>query len=835
MVWSQLDVTKPHVAYSCVGVFSLVFSLVSLFFKDRLFIGESTVAGIFGIIVGPHCLNWFNPLSWGNADSITLEISRILLCLQVFAVSVELPRKYMLKHWLSVTMLLVPVMIFGWLIIALFVWILIPGLNFPASLLMGGCITATDPVLSQSVVSGRFAQKLPGHLRNLLSCESGCNDGLAFPFVFLSLNLLIYPGRGGEIVKNWLCVTLLWECIFGSFLGVVIGFLGRKAIKFAESKHLIDRESLLAFYLVLAFTCAGFGSMLGIDDLLVSFFAGAAFAWDGWFATKTRESNVSNVIDVVLNYAYFVYLGSIIPWAEFNKSEIGLDVWRLIILSIVIIFLRRIPAVLLLKPLIPDIKSWHEAMFIGHFGPIGVGAVFACLTAKIQLQESILHEEVALGGSKSSRPKYWQTMACLWPITCFAIVTSIVVHGSSVAIFALGRHLNTVTLTVTSTTCRTVDNDNDPCLKSIPSLDKSGRSFSLQLVGSSGDLSNGQHTVRTSGAAATSSVGIRKRWTRSHEGDKQSSETFLMQELNLPGQEVARQKEAGAIGLALHRMDTDWQRPSNISSLINSAKKRFMGRAETVNVIYGLDKMVKDTENYHIDSAKTTRTSENYFQLDMINQSIANLTGGQNSPEQDKIVAYFSEVDSMTHLKSQEQLAHIAYTEDDQVIIENLQGEILECAKFRKGPCDAESSLYSPKSQGISLHGKGTREILSSPVETFHRIASETTKDSYFVYRVGNELIIEDQNGDILRHYKINFHKNDEAGHGRRRDKALTMALSSMRIKNKRKSSNLLNQDLALRQSDDDLADDEAETNDDEEEFEEEPNQTVSATKKHAD
>lgn len=833
MVWSQLDVTKPHVAYGCVGVFSLVFSLVSLFFKDRLFIGESTVAGIFGIIVGPHCLNWFNPLSWGNADSITLEISRILLCLQVFAVSVELPRKYMLKHWLSVTMLLVPIMISGWLIIALFVWILIPGLNFPASLLMGGCITATDPVLAQSVVSGRFAQKVPGHLRNLLSCESGCNDGLAFPFVFLSLNLLIYPGRGGEIIKNWLCITVLWECIFGSFLGVVIGFLGRKAIKFTESKHLIDRESFLAFYLVLAFMCAGFGSMLGIDDLLVSFFAGVAFAWDGWFATKTRESNVSNVIDVVLNYAYFVYLGSIIPWSEFNKSEIGLDIWRLIILSIVIIFLRRIPAVLLLKPLIPDIKSWHEAMFIGHFGPIGVGAVFACLTAKIQLEESIPHEEIALQGRKSSRSKYWQTVACLWPITCFAIVTSIVVHGSSVAIFALGRHLNTVTLNVTSTTGRTVGNDDDPWLKSIPSLAKCDRCFSLQHVRGSRDLSSGQHTVRTSGAAVISSVGIRKRWTRIHEEDTQSGETFLMQELNLLGQEVGRQKETGAMTLALHRVDPDRQRPSNILSLINSAKKRSMRRAETVNFIYGLDKIVKDTENHHVDSAKTTKTSEDYSQLDMINQGIPNLTGGQNPREQDKIVAYLSEVDNMAHLKSQEQLAHIAYTGDDQVIIENLQGEILECAKFRKGPCDAESSLYSSKSQGISLHGKGTRECLSSPVETFHRIANEITKDSYFVYKVGNELIIGDQYGDILRHYKINFHDNDEVGH--RRSKAVTMALSSIGIKNKRKSSNLLNQDLALRHSDDDLADDEAETNDDEEEFEEERNHTISATKKHAD
>lgn len=237
-IWEQLEVSKAHVAYACVGVFSSIFSLVSLYVKEKLYIGESTVAGIFGLIVGPVCLNWFNPLKWGNSDSITLEITRIVLCLQIFAVAVELPRKYMLKHWVSVTMLLLPVMTAGWLIIGLFVWILIPGLNFSASLLISACITATDPILAQSVVSGKFAQRVPGHLRNLLSAESGCNDGMAFPFLFLSMNLILHPGNGREIVKDWICVTILYECLFGCLLGCFIGYVGRITIRFAEKKTL---------------------------------------------------------------------------------------------------------------------------------------------------------------------------------------------------------------------------------------------------------------------------------------------------------------------------------------------------------------------------------------------------------------------------------------------------------------------------------------------------------------------------------------------------------------------------------------------------------------------
>jgi len=47
-----------------------------------------------------------------------------------------------------------------------------------------------------------------------------------------------------------------------------------------DFRALIDRESFLSFYFVLAIFCAGVGTLLGTDDLLVSFAAGCAFTWE---------------------------------------------------------------------------------------------------------------------------------------------------------------------------------------------------------------------------------------------------------------------------------------------------------------------------------------------------------------------------------------------------------------------------------------------------------------------------------------------------------------------------------------------------------------------------
>lgn len=480
MGWDQLGIDDAHLAYAIIGTFTMIFSVVSLFVKEKLYIGEATVATICGLIVGPHCLKWFTPDTWGNTDYITLELSRVCLVIQIFAVAVELPKKYIWKHALSVFYLLFPIMAFGWLISSLFIWALIKDLRWKEGLVMAACITATDPVLASAVVGkGRFSQRLPTHLRNLLSAESGCNDGMAFPFTFISLNLILHYGNAGEICKEFFVITVLYECMTGICLGIVIGWGGRILIKFAEKRQLIDRESFLAFYLVLALMCAGFGTIIGVDDLLAAFAAGTAFSWDGWFAKETEESHVSNVIDLLLNTSFFVYFGSVVPWADFNNKDIGLDVWRLIVIAILILLFRRIPAMLILSPLVPDIRNWREALFCGHFGPIGVGAVYMSLIARAELESggpSPLRKE---DWPQKGQPN-WLAVQTIWPVCSFLIISSIVVHGSSLFVFFLGKHVSNLSITINSTT--TAGDESHMWISRLPGIGDNGRTISISRV-----------------------------------------------------------------------------------------------------------------------------------------------------------------------------------------------------------------------------------------------------------------------------------------------------------------------------------------------------------------
>jgi sodium/hydrogen antiporter len=61
----------------------------------------------------------------GIGDNITQEATRIIVGVQVFAVGIELPKKYMKGHWRSIGVLLRPAMATGWIISALIIYFIL--------------------------------------------------------------------------------------------------------------------------------------------------------------------------------------------------------------------------------------------------------------------------------------------------------------------------------------------------------------------------------------------------------------------------------------------------------------------------------------------------------------------------------------------------------------------------------------------------------------------------------------------------------------------------------------------------------------------------------------
>jgi sodium/hydrogen antiporter len=249
-----------------------------------------------GITFSPYATNLIKPLEYAggiaeNLETITFYFSRLVLGVQLVLAGVQLPSRYLWTEWRSLSILLGPGMCVMWLSASFLIWGMVPNLSFVHALACGACVTPTDPVLSNSIVKGKFADaNIPKPLQKIIIAESGANDGLGYPFLFLALYLVKYTGDGGagqtggaaKAMGYWFGDTWCYTIILSVIYGVTVGWIAKELLHFAEEKKFVDRESFLVFAITLALFIVGTCGMIGSDDVLACFIAGNAFTWDDW-------------------------------------------------------------------------------------------------------------------------------------------------------------------------------------------------------------------------------------------------------------------------------------------------------------------------------------------------------------------------------------------------------------------------------------------------------------------------------------------------------------------------------------------------------------------------
>lgn len=324
-------------------------SPISIFF---LIILLSVISLLAGVIFSPHATNIVKPLEYTgsqeNLNVVTLCFTRLVLGVQLFLAGVQLPSRYLLREWKPLALLLGPVMTSMWLVSSLLIWGLVPNLPFLHALAVGACVTPTDPVLSNSIVKGRFADtNIPKDLQKIIVAESGANDGLGYPFLFLALYIIKYTGGEGlgqeggarTAMGLWFGETWGYTIILSVIYGTTVGWIAKELLHWAEERKFVDRESFLVFAITLALFIVGTCGMFGSDDVLACFIAGNAFTWDDWFRLETQDDSLQPTIDMLLNLAVFIWFGATCPWESFAHNSV-IPIYRLIFLGILILLLR---------------------------------------------------------------------------------------------------------------------------------------------------------------------------------------------------------------------------------------------------------------------------------------------------------------------------------------------------------------------------------------------------------------------------------------------------------------------------------------------------------------
>ncbi len=306
-----------------------------------------------------------------------------------------------------------------WGISGLIAWLLLD-ITALEAVLIGAVLAPIDPVLTATVATGRIAREnLPDRIRHVLSAESSVRHGLGLLFVLLPAFLI--ERLDGEAWRDWLTEGLLWKGAASLAIGVLVGYVvGRLDRWSAEQDYAEDQSGDLApVFLALALALVTAVSLAEGDGILAVLGASVAFAvsrvrneqeLDEQIEQQRRE--YTELIKQVLQVFIFLLLGVALPWSAWR--DLG---WTAVGLLVAILLLRRLPVILLLKPLITDIRTRDEALFVGWFGPVGIGALYFAAVA---------HKETHL--------------EIVWTVTTLIVAASVVVHDLTAT--PLSRWLN---------------------------------------------------------------------------------------------------------------------------------------------------------------------------------------------------------------------------------------------------------------------------------------------------------------------------------------------------------------------------------------------------------
>ena len=258
-------------------------------------------------------------------------------------------------------------------------------------------LAPTDAALGKVVVTDK---SVPSNIREGLNLESGLNDGICVPILFVFLAL---AAEAGTAEPATLAFRLVAEEIgIGLAVGLSLTYVAVLLLRTSAVKDSINETWVQIPVVALAVACFAAAQALGGSGFIASFTGGLLF---GWLAKEHKDQLLRGAEGTGDTLA-------VITWVVFGAAVIGQSVggfeWKVIVYAVLsLTFIRMLPVLLVL---VGTKLRFDEKLFISWFGPRGLASIVFIVI--------VLHDQLPGG----------QTLAMT--VVC-TVLLSIVAHGLS--------------------------------------------------------------------------------------------------------------------------------------------------------------------------------------------------------------------------------------------------------------------------------------------------------------------------------------------------------------------------------------------------------------------
>jgi sodium/hydrogen antiporter len=363
---------------------------------------------LFGVIIFllPSQIPTPNPVGSESQSQILEYATEVLVITSLTGVGLAIDRTLGWKRWgitwrlLGITMPLC--------ILALgFLGQQFLGLSLAGAVLLAGALAPTDPVLASDVqVAG------PGEgddekddVRFGLTSEAGLNDGLAFPFIHLSIALAAAPLSAGLTVQ-WLGYDVLYRILIGVIGGFVVGrvlsWLAFRATEEARTSH--TNEGLVV--ISATFIAYGLTEIFHGYGFLATFVAAITLRQvEREHEYHRRTHNFVDQIERIMLSIMLIAFGGILVSGILRNVT-----WQMIAVALAFLLIVR-PLAGWIGLIGATSANRREKLAISFFGIRGMGSLYY----------------VAYGVNHAD----FGDVSMIWTMTCLIILLSIFIHGIS--------------------------------------------------------------------------------------------------------------------------------------------------------------------------------------------------------------------------------------------------------------------------------------------------------------------------------------------------------------------------------------------------------------------
>ena len=254
-------------------------------------------------------------------------------------------------------------------------------LSIEEAAIIGVVLAPTDAALGQAVVTSK---RVPARIRQGLNVESGLNDGICVPLLFIAVAA---ADVHSELAGGRSAGTLVLEEIgYGIVGGIAAGLLIAAIIRYAGPRKLITGAWLQVIPAAGAALAYGIASGLDGSGFIAAFVAGGVFGG----VLGRDPADVNRLIDEVgglLNGVTFLLFGAILLGPSLGQVSWGLALYAFLSLTVV----RMLPVAI---SMLGSRARPATLAFMGWFGPRGLASI---VFAVIVVEESQLpHQQTIL-------------------------------------------------------------------------------------------------------------------------------------------------------------------------------------------------------------------------------------------------------------------------------------------------------------------------------------------------------------------------------------------------------------------------------------------------------